>query len=90
MAEVAIIIGNGFDIDLGLPSKYTDFIESKEWKDIKDVPLGYVGDKNYIKHSLICHLRQASYNKENWFELPYQGVLLNFAMQNVARRFWQR
>ena len=25
MAELALIIGNGFDIDLGLPSKYSDF-----------------------------------------------------------------
>lgn len=32
MAEVAIILGNGFDIDLGLPSRYSDFIKSNEWK----------------------------------------------------------
>lgn len=69
MAEVAIIIGNGFDLDLGLPSKYSDFIKSKEWKEIEDVPLGYVGDKHYISNSLICHLRKAANDKENWFDI---------------------
>ena len=32
MADVALIIGNGFDLDMGLPSKYSDFVESEEWK----------------------------------------------------------
>lgn len=99
MAEVAIIIGNGFDIDLGLPSKYSEFIESKEWKDIRDVPIGYIGDKNYIKHSLICHLRQASYNKENWFDIEeeiHKFVLghqdcTNDDAKNIRREFeWLR
>ena len=33
MADVALIVGNGFDIDMGLPSRYSDFIRSKEWND---------------------------------------------------------
>lgn len=70
MAEVAIIIGNGLDIDLGLPSRYSDFIQSDEWKKIAKIPNGYVGDENYVKHSLICYLQEKAYNKENWFEIP--------------------
>ena len=27
-----LIIGNGFDLDLGLPTKYSNFIESKYFK----------------------------------------------------------
>ena len=34
MAQLALIIGNGFDLDLGLPSKYSDFIDSPEWRNI--------------------------------------------------------
>ena len=34
MAEVALIIGNGFDIDLGLPSKYSDFADSLDFHDL--------------------------------------------------------
>ena len=69
MAEVAVILGNGFDLDLGLPSKYSNFIESDEWKKIAKIPLGYLGDKNYERHSLIRHLQKAAYDKENWFDI---------------------
>ena len=34
MAELALIIGNGFDLDLGLPSKYSDFADSPEFHDL--------------------------------------------------------
>lgn len=34
MANTVLIIGNGFDIDLGLKSKYTDFILESEWKNV--------------------------------------------------------
>ncbi len=30
MAHLALVIGNGFDIDAGLPSKYLDFVDSQE------------------------------------------------------------
>ena len=32
MAHLALVIGNGFDIDAGLPSKYSDFVDSTEWQ----------------------------------------------------------
>lgn len=34
MAGVAIVIGNGFDLDMKLPTKYSDFIKSPEWENI--------------------------------------------------------
>ena len=34
MAELALILGNGFDLDMGLPSRYSDFAESNEFKAI--------------------------------------------------------
>ncbi len=69
MAEIAIIIGNGFDIDLGLPSRYSEFIQSPEWKKITKIPLGYVGDVDYVRHSLMCYLQEKAYNKQNWFDI---------------------
>ena len=30
MAHLALVIGNGFDIDTGLLSKYSDFVDSVE------------------------------------------------------------
>lgn len=68
MAELAIIIGNGFDLDLGLPSKYTDFIGSKEWKDVEHSISMFPTD-DYRNHSLIYHLQRAAYSKENWFDI---------------------
>lgn len=32
MAKKILIIGNGFDIDLGLKTRYSDFSDSKDWK----------------------------------------------------------
>ncbi len=60
MAEVVIIIGNGFDRDLGLPSSYSDFIRSQEWEDV-------VG-KVCNRHPLIAHLQSAS-KDSLWFDI---------------------
>lgn len=68
MAELAIIIGNGFDIDLGLPSKYSDFIKSKEWKELEKT-LNSFPTEDYLNHSLIYHLQKEAYKKENWFDI---------------------
>lgn len=67
MAELAIIIGNGFDLDLGLPSKYSQFIESDEWKMIKNT-INLSANKDYRSHSLLYHLHKANINKD-WFDI---------------------
>lgn len=68
MAEVAIIIGNGFDLDLGLPSKYSDFIKSREWQAVVKRVEIYLADENYREHSLIAQLQLTS--KESlWFDI---------------------
>lgn len=68
MAKIAIIIGNGFDLDLGLPSRYSDFIQSEEWEKVVNGVKYYLLDDNYRRHSLIAHLQQASQNL-NWFDI---------------------
>lgn len=67
MAELAIIIGNGFDLDLGLPSKYSQFIESDEWKMIEST-INLYTNKDYRSHSLLYHLHEANINKD-WFDI---------------------
>lgn len=68
MAELAIVIGNGFDIDLGLPSKYSDFIKSPEWNSaIKRVDC-FLSSPSYCSHSLIAQLQSAS-NNSLWFDI---------------------
>lgn len=70
MAELAIILGNGFDLNLGLPSRYSDFIESREWEKLKK-PLDTYGE-DYLNHSLIYHLQNEANKKANWFDIEVE------------------
>ena len=63
MDNNVFIIGNGFDLDLGLETKYSDFAKSDFW--IKD-------DKNRMSMYL-----NNSKDKETWFDL--EGDLLNYS-----------
>ena len=71
MADVALIVGNGFDIDMGLPSRYSDFIRSKEWNDAVNGFNIYLQQKDYQNHSLIAHLQMASANSQ-WFDIEQE------------------
>jgi len=71
MAELALIIGNGFDIDMGLPSKYSDFIKSKEWNDVVSGFHMFLLQKDYRNHSLIGQLQLASQNRQ-WFDIEQE------------------
>ena len=48
MAKKLLIIGNGFDIDLGLRTRYSDFAKSKIWKKLMANTCGF--DKTYLEH----------------------------------------
>lgn len=71
MADVALIVGNGFDIDMGLPSRYSDFIRSKEWNDAVSGFNIYLQQKDYQNHSLIAQLQMASTNSQ-WFDIEQE------------------
>lgn len=60
------VIGNGFDLDLGLKTKYSNFADSDFW--IKD-------DKNQM-----CKYLNNSKDKETWFDL--EGELLNYSKRD--------
>ena len=67
MAELALIIGNGFDLDLGLPSKYSDFADSPEFHDLarRMHDMYFEEERQY---SLVLQIQQASFNS-NWFDI---------------------
>ena len=71
MAGVALIIGNGFDIDMGLPSRYSDFIRSNEWKGVVKRVEGFLADSSYRNHSLIAQLQLASQDSM-WFDIEQE------------------
>ena len=67
MAELALIIGNGFDVDMGLPSKYSDFADSPEFHDLAR----RMNDMYYVEerdNSLVLQIQKAS-NESNWFDI---------------------
>ena len=63
MAQLALIIGNGFDLDLGLPSKYSDFMDSPEWNNIFSGVRSIMYKYNMLKRT----------NKECW-----QGIGMDY------------
>lgn len=67
MAELALIIGNGFDLDLGLPSKYSDFADSPEFHDLAHRMHDMYFEEER-KNSLVLQIQQAS-NNSNWFDI---------------------
>ncbi len=67
MAGVAFIIGNGFDIDMGLPSRYSDFARSKEFRDLVD-RMSWMFHEEERDHSLVLQLQKES-ARSNWFDI---------------------
>ena len=63
MAQVAIIIGNGFDLDLGLKTRYSDFMKSPEFEEIY-----FNRRKIDLPISLLEHLNERA-ELENWFDM---------------------
>lgn len=61
MAKKILIIGNGFDIDLGLRTRYSDFAKSNIWEKLMRNTHGF--DQN-----LLAALREAK-EKEAWFDI---------------------
>ena len=66
-----LILGNGFDLDLGLKTKYWDFIQSKYFQDHT------IGDQDRIFPFL-----KGFYEINKWVDLEY--VLKEYAINNVS------
>ena len=70
------VIGNGFDLDLGMMTKYSDFAQSSYWP-FSDSPVDQGQLYSYLyqyKQNLVEDIE-----KINWFDL--EEALLNFATQ---------
>lgn len=67
MAGVALIIGNGFDIDMGLPSRYSDFADSPEFHDLAHRMHDMFFEEER-ENSLVLQIQNASFYS-NWFDI---------------------
>ena len=71
MGKKILILGNGFDLDVGLKSRYRDFMESGIWKDGE-------GREYILTCNLLRYLEEK--NKiETWFDAETE--LLNYALE---------
>lgn len=61
MAKKILILGNGFDIDLGLKTRYSNFANSDVWETI-------IGNTYNFDQDLLGALRDAK-EKEAWFDI---------------------
>lgn len=67
MAGLALVIGNGFDIDMGLRSRYSDFAKSSEFSDLANRMFNmYFEEERDL--SLVLQLQRASF-ESNWFDI---------------------
>ncbi len=92
--ENLLVIGNGFDLDLGLPTKFSDFAKSEYWPKAKkiDDPIKFPtrtahGGFNAITPIyptvLLEHYLEDKLDKELWFDL--EKCLLDYASPNVSK-----
>ena len=82
------IIGNGFDLDLGLPTKYSDFAKSEYWP---IAPKKMILNDNVQSNSGVFRINatvdapkleeaiETARSRETWFDLEKE--LLEYAMQ---------
>lgn len=68
--KYTIVVGNGFDISLGFKTKYSDFVESDEWKNMYE----QCSKKNH-HYSLLQYLNGKRYIDE-WFDI--EAALLDY------------
>ena len=66
MAEIVLVLGNGFDLDLGLKSKYIDFAESDEWYELYNTYRKRLW-RNNSDESLLLKIENEKFS--NWFDL---------------------
>lgn len=70
-SKAVLIIGNGFDLDLGLKTKYSDFAASEEWEEM------YAKESiRSTSYSLLKYLNDRK-DTDNWFDI--EQALLEYA-----------
>lgn len=78
--EILLIIGNGFDIDLGLKTKYSDFIKSEYYPVKEEISFDY-GYTNIKAYSLLQYLKR-SYSNKKWIDI--EASLLEYININTS------
>lgn len=78
MAKGIIILGNGFDLDLGLETSYSSFAKSEQWKELMDNNV-HSKDINWLLGFI-----KSKYEVEKWIDI--EAALLEYAMNKTSKR----
>ena len=89
--NLLLIIGNGFDIDLGLNTRYSDFVKSRFYPvKGKVVNTGcYDSDIDFFKSLNLLKYLKYEYNNKKWFDVEIsllEYVKLNTNIENIEKR----
>lgn len=80
MSKAIIILGNGFDLDLGLKTSYADFAKSSQWRELMDGNV-HSKDSNWLLGFL-----KSKYEVERWIDI--EAALLEYAMTKTSNNLF--
>lgn len=72
-----LILGNGFNLDMGLETRYSDFAKSQQWKEL------YEEFKHTNKDNLAGFLKEKA-NEGNWFAI--EECLKKYAQRKIKEK----
>lgn len=84
MTNISLVTGNGFDIDLGFPTKYSDFANdvNREWRDFVNMTRTII--KQLFRTEFVDHMQKAREN-ENWFDIEEEIFKFVKTHENLSR-----
>ena len=71
MGKKILILGNGFDLDIGMKTRYRDFMESNIWKKAKE-------HDDALSYNILNYLEERN-RLETWFDV--ENELLNYVIE---------
>ena len=75
MSKGIIILGNGFDLDLGLKTSYADFAKSEFWQDL-------MADNNHSTNDQrLLGFLKSKYDVDKWIDI--EAALLEYALDKT-------
>ena len=67
--KIVCVLGNGFDLDLGLKTSYSQFIKSKYFK--RHLRQKSSTKQNTFAHIVMCHLNETHINS-TWVDIEHE------------------
>ena len=84
MNNKVLVLGNGFDIDLGLKTKYRDFADSEFWPFNDDSGILHP-ENNRATNLLRDVLNERKLDVSTWFDL--ESIMAEFAVHGSTTEF---